>query len=86
MVQRTLQRLQAEFLEMPGLRLTARQVQRLCGIDEVTCLAVLDALIDTKFLRLNADGTYVRPADGILARSRPPKADVVRKYGVREAS
>jgi hypothetical protein len=29
--ERTLERLHAEFLEMPGLRLTAAQVQRLCG-------------------------------------------------------
>ena len=28
---RTLERLRGEFLEMPGLRLTVRQAQRLCG-------------------------------------------------------
>ncbi len=61
-------RLQAEFLEMPGLRLTAGQIQRLCGIERLRCQAVLDALVDRKFLRSNADGTYMRATDGRHAR------------------
>ena len=28
-----LTRLRAEYLEMPGMRLTAQQVQRLCGVE-----------------------------------------------------
>jgi hypothetical protein len=63
-MRRTLERIQAEFLEMPGLRLTHAQVQRLCGVDEVMCRTVLSALIDLKFLRLNADGTYIRASEG----------------------
>ena len=63
-MKRTIERLRAEFLEMPGLRLSVRQVQRLCGVDETVCQAVLDALVDVQFLRVNRDGTYARVTDG----------------------
>jgi len=63
-----IERLRAEFLEMPGLRLNAAQTQRLCGVDEALCQQVLDALVDVKFLRLNADGTYSRLSDGEAGR------------------
>jgi hypothetical protein len=59
-MKRTIERLRAEFLEMPGLRLNVKQVQRLCGVDAVLCQDVLDALVDMKFLRVNQDGTYAR--------------------------
>ena len=62
-MRRTIERLRSEFLEMPGLRLNVKQVQRLCGVDASLCQGVLDALVDLKFLRANADGTYVRLAD-----------------------
>jgi hypothetical protein len=68
---RTIQRLRSEFLEMPGLRLTNKQVQRLCGIDEETCKAVLDALVHLEFLRLNSDNTYSRLTDDLSVRPRP---------------
>jgi hypothetical protein len=45
-----LERLRAEFLEMPGLRLTPAQVQRLCGIDPGMCQSLLDALVAATFL------------------------------------
>jgi hypothetical protein len=70
-------RLQAEFLEMPGLRLTGKQVQRLCGVDEAICQAVLDVLVSEKFLRANPDGTYARLSDC---------ATVAVRNGGREAS
>ena len=31
--QRVLERLRGEYLEMPGMKLTIEQVQRLCGIE-----------------------------------------------------
>ena len=34
---RVLDRVRAEYLEMPGMKLRIEQVQRLCGIDETTC-------------------------------------------------
>jgi hypothetical protein len=51
-----LERIRAEFLEMPGLRLTAEQARRLRGVEHVTCQAVLDALVKAKVLWLNANG------------------------------
>ena len=36
-------RLRAEFLEMPGLQLTFGQVQRLCGVEKELCRMGLDS-------------------------------------------
>ena len=38
-----LQRIRAEYLEMPGLSLSPEQVQRLCGVDSALCVSVLEA-------------------------------------------
>ena len=72
---RTIERLRAEFLEMPGLRLTARQVERLCGVERTVCKAVLDALVDAKFLHVSPDGTYRRLTDGEISRPRPARIE-----------
>ena len=71
---RTLERLRAEFQEMPGLRLSVKQVQRLCGVEPMMCQAVLDAMVDAKFLRRNPDSTYARLTDGAVRRAA--KADL----------
>ncbi len=63
-----LERLRAEFLEMPGLRLTAPQVHRLCGVEPKVCRAVLETLVSEKFLCAKADGTYARLTDGDVWR------------------
>ena len=63
-------RLRAEFLEMPGLRLTARQVQRLCGIEKTLCQLGLDSLVATKFLYMKSDGVYARTTDGKVSCPR----------------
>ena len=55
-----LQRIQGEFLEMPGLRLTAPQAQRLWGLEREVCNALLGALVDTKFLLQTRDGAFIR--------------------------
>ena len=54
-----LDRLRAEFREMPDMRLTLEQVQRLCGIEPSLCKLALEALVEAKFLRLRSDGAYV---------------------------
>jgi hypothetical protein len=72
---RTMERVRAEFLEMPGLRLTLRQVERLCGVDQSICKPVLDALVDARFLRMGADGTYARLTDSDVPRPRPAKVE-----------
>jgi hypothetical protein len=59
-----LERVRAEYLEMPSLRLKPEQVQRLCGIDPTLCRTVLNALVDMNFLCVKADGAYARVSDG----------------------
>jgi hypothetical protein len=55
-----LRRIQGEYNEMPGLRLTIAQAERLWGLDRAECDAVLRALVDAKFLIRNRDGTFAR--------------------------
>ena len=63
-IQDVLNRLRAEYMEMPGLRLKPEQVERLCGIEQTMCQLVLDRLVDEKFLCVNSDGHYARLTDG----------------------
>jgi hypothetical protein len=65
---RMLQRVCGEFLEMPGLRLTCKQAQRLWGLDEATCRELLEYLVDAKFLRPSSPGMYARASDGVAER------------------
>jgi hypothetical protein len=53
-------RIKAEFLEMPGLRLTRPQAQRLWALDDALCDAVLTRLLDTRFLMRSGDAAFVR--------------------------
>jgi hypothetical protein len=53
-------RIQAEFLEMPGLRLTQPQACRLWGLDRETCGTLLSHLVDAKFLTRTRDGAFVQ--------------------------
>jgi DNA-binding IclR family transcriptional regulator len=55
-----LQRIRGEYLEMPGLRLTAEQARRLWSLDLGTCRSLLDALVDARFLSRSGDGKYFR--------------------------
>ena len=55
-----LRRVQGEFLEMPGLRLTEAQAQRLWGLDQASCEALLGALVDANFLFRTRDGAFMR--------------------------
>ncbi len=57
-----LRRIRAEYLEMPGLRLTASQAQCLFGLDSETWDAALAALLDAKFLSRTHDGLFAMPA------------------------
>jgi hypothetical protein len=67
-----LNRLRAEFLEMPGLRLKPQQVRRLCAVEQTICQVVLDMLVDERFLCVTLDGHYVRLTTG--HHPRPAKA------------
>ena len=68
-----LQRIQGEFVEMPGLRLTAAQAQRLWGLERDVCNALLGALVDAKFLTQTRDGAFVR-----MEGARPTHVQVKR--------
>lgn len=54
------QRVQGEYLEMPGLSLTERQAQRLWHLEPEACRLLLKALVESGFLRQTARGGYVR--------------------------
>jgi hypothetical protein len=66
-----LQRVQGEFLEMPGLRLTEPQARRLWGLDAALCEALLGALIDAKFLFRTRDGAFMRVESAAPLRATP---------------
>jgi hypothetical protein len=53
-------RVKAEFNEMPGLRLTLPQATRLWGLEQTLCLTVVETLVRTSFLRWGDGGTIVR--------------------------
>jgi hypothetical protein len=55
-----IRRVQGEFLEMPGLRLTEAQARRLWGLDAASCGALLGELVDAKFLFRTRDGAFMR--------------------------
>jgi hypothetical protein len=67
-----LRRIQGEFREMPGLRLTCRQAQRLWNLDQLVCESLLAALVDVRFL-VECDGVFLQRTDavasGILRRA-----------------
>jgi hypothetical protein len=59
-IQDVVRRIRGEYLEMPGLRLTAAQARRLWRLDETSCDAVLGALVDARFLAKTRDGAFIR--------------------------
>jgi hypothetical protein len=51
--------IQAEFVEMPGLRLTLLQVARLCEVPPDVCQTAVGTLVATGFLIETRVGTFV---------------------------
>jgi hypothetical protein len=74
-----IRRVRSEFLEMPGLRLTVAQAQRLWALDHAVCTDVLKALVDARFLFRTRDGAYMRieHARPVKAALAPPKTAAV---------
>jgi hypothetical protein len=58
-----LQRIRAEFREMPGLKLTAAQATRLWHLDSRRSEEFLNALVGDGLLRRSADGAYLVSSD-----------------------
>ena len=55
------QRAKADYLEMPGLQLTAAQAMRLWAYDAALCKAVLSTLVQSQFLIHTRKETFARP-------------------------
>ena len=70
-IDEVLRRVQGEFLEMPGLRLTGPQARRLWGLEATTCDALLGALVDANFLFKTRDGAFMR-----VEHAAPVKATI----------
>jgi hypothetical protein len=70
------QRIQSEFLEMPGLRLTSRQACRLLGIQADVCEPLLESLVEARFLRRTQSGAFIR-VDG---RDESPHRSLVIRH------
>jgi hypothetical protein len=60
-------RIEGVFLETPGLLLTVAEAQRRFGIDEMTCEAILDALVDSGVLFKTRDRVYGRLYPHVIA-------------------
>lgn len=56
-------RARAEYLEMPGLQLTAAQAARLFNLAPDVCAALLDGLVGAGFLHRSGT-TYIRADSG----------------------
>jgi hypothetical protein len=64
-IQDALSRMQTEYVEMPGLKLTARQAQRLWSLSVEVCNDALAILLAGGFLTRTRDGAFIR-------QGRPP--------------
>jgi hypothetical protein len=54
-VYEALNRIEMEYAAMPGLKLTAPQIHRLCNIPQDVCESALDVLTRAGFLRVNGE-------------------------------
>jgi hypothetical protein len=59
--------IESEFLANPELRLTVWEAERRFGIDEITCEAILDALVDASVLFRTPDRVYGRLLPHLMA-------------------
>jgi hypothetical protein len=59
-VNESVDRIRAEYEEMPGLCLTRRQMGRLFLLDADVCDSAVDELVTSGFLRSWRDNTFVR--------------------------
>jgi hypothetical protein len=73
-----LTRIQADFLEIPGLRVTLEEAVRRFHVERPTCEAILAALVDGHVLVRDASERYRRraPAGNHAATNHRPVATV----------
>jgi hypothetical protein len=55
-----MERVQAEYTEMPGLSVTLPQAQRLWAVDQRTCTEAFSRLLKSGALRMTTKGRFVR--------------------------
>jgi hypothetical protein len=70
-----LQRVRAEFAELPCLRLTRPQAQRLFGLRSDVCDRIMSALVSEGTILRDVDDRYRMPDDAPLntPKGRPPE-------------
>ena len=59
-VENVVERIRAEFEEMPGLILTMPQASRFFGIDQDLTRSVMDRLVSSAYLRWTSGGAVAR--------------------------
>jgi hypothetical protein len=69
-------RVRAEFVEMPGLELTLAQAVRLWTLGVDDCRHIIDALVDVGFLKWTARRTVVRTGLDLPIGPEPQTADI----------
>jgi hypothetical protein len=81
------ERIRAEFSEMPGMRLTPEQVERLSGVDRAVCQDVLEDLVRAKFLDRLSNGSYGKASETSITESRSlnGEAQAARAWRTRRA-
>lgn len=71
-------RIYNEFIEMPGMRLTLPQAERLWGLNHAESEEALAYLVSAGFLCQSASGEYCRLSDGRFALPlRMAKAELI---------
>jgi hypothetical protein len=65
-------RIQSEFLEHPGLRLTRAEVEGLCPVTSEACEAILALLVEAGVLRRLPDGSLVQIARAVAPAEPAP--------------
>ena len=58
--QTALTRIRIEFAEMPDMKLSHAQIQRLCNLPPEVCDAALASLVESGFLWRRGDGSFLR--------------------------
>jgi hypothetical protein len=69
--ERIARRIAGEYRELPGLRLTLAQAQRLWSLDRRTCESLLASLVERSVLLRTPEGIYVRADPSPAGRVAP---------------
>ena len=67
--------IRAEYMEMPGMRLTPQQVERLSCVKTSVCRLALEDLVRAGFLSNGTNGVYARSTDVDRVRRRLPGSE-----------